>query len=78
MYNVYVPSKKPTTYRSGITSDMPWSSGSVEIMEVSHTELTRAQFSHRIVLGQAVKQFISTSCHFHKELITSVHARAEV
>jgi hypothetical protein len=35
--------------------------------------------SHRIVPGQAVKQFTSTSWfHFRKELITSVHARAEV
>jgi hypothetical protein len=33
------------------------------------TSITRAQFSHRIVPGQAVKQFTSTSwLHFRKEL----------
>jgi hypothetical protein len=38
-------------------------------MAESHIEFTRAQFSHHIVPGQAVKQFTSTSCfHIHKEL----------
>jgi hypothetical protein len=42
---------------------------SPRITAVSHIEFTRAQFSHRIVSGQAVKQFTSTSClHFRKEL----------
>jgi hypothetical protein len=35
----------------------------------NHIEFTRAQFSHRIAPGQAVKQFTSSSCsHFRKEL----------
>jgi hypothetical protein len=35
----------------------------------NHFEFTRAQFSHRIVPGQVVKQFTSTSCpYFRKEL----------
>jgi hypothetical protein len=51
---------------------------SLRITTISHIEFTRAQFNHRIVPGQAVKQFTSTTClHFRKELKT-VHARAEV
>jgi hypothetical protein len=49
------------------------------ITAVSHFEFTRAQFSPSIIPGQANKQITSISClPFCKELITSVHARAEV
>jgi hypothetical protein len=46
----------------------------------NNTEATlNLQFSYLQFAGQAVNQFSSTSClHFSKELITSVHARAEV
>jgi hypothetical protein len=39
-----------------------------------HIEFTRAQFNHRIVAGQAVKQFTSLS----QGTEMSVHARPEV
>jgi hypothetical protein len=52
---------------------------SIQIRAVIHTEFTRAEFGQPIIPGKAVKPFTSTSClHFRKELITAVHARAEV
>jgi hypothetical protein len=42
---------------------------SLRITAVILIEFTRAQFNHRIVPGQAVKQFTSTSClHFRRKL----------
>ena len=44
-----------------------------------HIEFTRAQFSHRIFPGQAVKQFTSSRCfHFHNELlVTSIQSHVK-
>jgi hypothetical protein len=47
----------------GVGSFHSWS------WQISHIEFTRAQFSHHIIPGQAVKQFINASgLHFLKEL----------
>jgi hypothetical protein len=47
-------------------------------MTIRHFEFTRAQFSHHIVHGQAVKQLTNTSCPiFHKELILLLYKPEE-
>jgi hypothetical protein len=59
-----------TIWLSRTTNEWKWCwKCSLRITTVSHIEFTRAQFNHRIVPGQAVQQFTSTSClQFHKDL----------